>query len=186
MKKKLSFLPVILGILVFLSGCNLKEKISDNITEGILEQALGDGTDIDIADSEFKITSKDGEEIIFNDENGMIIEGEDGSVLASGGVYEWPVDQAAMYLPKLNEGKITYLYNTAGSCLLYLEEISKEAYEDYLNTIIDQGYTESKFESATEDTLIYGAANKDGIIISLYYDKNASYLQITVDSTQKK
>lgn len=186
MNKRLGLLLLILGVLVILSGCNLKKKITENITEGILEQAFGEGTDIDISDGELKFTNKDGEEIVFDDENGLVIEGEDGSILASGGVYEWPKDKAALYIPKLDEGKITYLLNTPESCLLYLEELSEEAYFDYQKEIVNQGYIENKYEATTEAGYIYGASNKEGIAVTLMYDINSVYLQITVDASQKK
>lgn len=185
MARKLGVLTILAAFIILMAGCNIKQKIGESITEGILEKAMGDDADIDLDDGEFTIKGDDGEEITFNDENGMTIEGDDGTVIASGGDYEWPEGQAADLLPKFNKGKITYILNSPETCLVYVEGIDEEDYEAYVEEIVDSGYTENKFEMSTDVAVMYSGANSDNIVASASFYKEDGYVQISVDASNK-
>jgi hypothetical protein len=186
MLRKIKFFAIILAVLLIMVGCNLKEKIGESITEGILDKAVGDDADIDINGGDITFKGEDGEEINFDDENGLTIEGEDGSIVASGGEYDWPKDQAADYLPKFKGGKITYIFNSETSCMLVIEETKKEDYEDYIKEAIDKGYNVDKAESSAEDMLLYSAKSEDGVAFTAYYVDSEGSLTLSVDATGKQ
>lgn len=184
MKRKFAFLTIMAAVLLLMAGCNLKEKIGQSITEGILDKALGDSADVDLDSGELKIKGEDGQEITFDDDNGFIMEGEDGTYVASGGVYDWPKDsEAAKLIPECKAGKITYLYIVEGGLLLYHEETMLKDYENYLEEIIDAGYTENKWESSAEDMEMYAASGSNGATVTLSFTPSAGLLQITVDTS---
>ncbi|MHB8129830.1 MAG: DUF6591 domain-containing protein [Mobilitalea sp.] len=186
MLRKIKFFAIILAVLLIMAGCNLKEKIGESITEGILDKAVGDDVDIDIDGGDISFKGEDGEEINFDDENGLTIEGEDGSVVASGGEYEWPDGQAADYLPEFKGGKITYIFNSETSCMLMIEETKTEDYEDYVKKAIDKGYNVDKTESSAEDMLLYAAKSEEGVSFTAYYVDSEGALTISVDATGKQ
>lgn len=182
MIRKIKFFALITVFLLLMAGCDLDKKIGESITEGILEKAVGDDVDIEMDGEDFSLTTDEGD-ISFDEEEGMTFEGEDGSVMASGGVYEWPSDQAAEYLPKFDGGKITYILNSKESCMLMIEETEMEDYEDYVKAVIDKGYTENKMESSAEDMVLYSATSVEGITATVYYSKSIATLTISVDAS---
>jgi hypothetical protein len=184
MLRKIIFVSLIAATLFLMAGCNLKEKIGESITEGILEKAIGDDVNIDIDGGDVSFTGDDGEEISFDEDEGLTIEGEDGSYVASGGEYDWPEGQAADYIPKFDRGKISYIFNSDESLMLYIEETVIEDYEDYVNAIIDDGFTVDKVESSAEDMQIYAAKAENGVAATVCFVNSEGYLQITVDATQ--
>lgn len=186
MKNKFRLYLIFAAVLLLLGGCKLKEKIGKNITEGLVEGALGDEADIDIEDGEISFSGKDGEEVTIDEEGGVTFEGEDGAYMVTGDVYDWPEGMAADYIPKFDKGKITYIYNTTDGLLLYIEETELEDYEDYKSEVIDEGYTVDKFESAADDLQFYTAKSDEGVVVTVSYVKSEKYLQITVDASSKQ
>jgi hypothetical protein len=185
MLRKIIICSMITAVLLLMTGCHLKEKIGENITEGIIDKAVGDDADIDIDDGELTMTNEDGETVTIDDENGLVFEGEDGSVIATGGEYEWPKGQAADYIPKFDGGKITYILNSDETCLLYIGETTIDDYKEYIETVADKGFTEDKMESSAEDMQVYYATTKDGVVISVYYINSENSLDITLDASAK-
>lgn len=184
MKKRVVFFTIMAAVLLLIAGCNLKEKIGESITEGILDKALGDSADVDLDSGELTIKGEDGQDITFDDDNGFIMEGEDGTYMASGGVYDWPKDsEAAKLIPECKAGKITYLYIVEGGLLLYLEETKLKDYEDYVEEIVDAGYTEDKWESSAEDLKMYAASGSNKATVTLSYTPGDGMMQITVDTS---
>lgn len=184
MRKIISVL-LILMMIVLMSGCNIKEKISESISEKLIEEAAGDGTDVDINGEDVTVSTDEGEFSI-DDENGMTFEGEDGSIVQSGGEYEWPKDQAAAYLPKLNAGTVTYILNSAESCMLTVSEVSEKDYKKYKDDIIGEGYTNNTTESNAEDMLLYSGSTSDGVALTVFYTPSQETISITLDASAKQ
>jgi hypothetical protein len=181
MLRKIKLFTIIAAILLLMAGCDLNKKIEQSITEGILETAIGEEADVEINGEDISFTGEDGEEVTFDEEEGLTIEGEDGSVMSSGGEYEWPEGQAADYLPKFDGGKITYILNSDDSCTLMIEEMETKDYENYLEVIMEEGYNVDKVESSAEDMLLYSAQSEKGATFTVYFAKSERVLTISVD-----
>lgn len=185
MFRKIVLLTIILAALILLTGCNLKKKIGDSITEGIVDKAIGDEGDIDIEDGEINIKGEDGETMTI-DEDGIVYEGEDGAVMQSGGVYDWPEGMAADYIPKYKDAKVTYILNMKDTCMLCTDENKLEDYEDYVEKVKDEGFTENTYESSSDDMKSYTASTKDGLTIVVSFISSDGSLDITLDASQKQ
>jgi major membrane immunogen (membrane-anchored lipoprotein) len=184
MTKKLCLITFACVLLLLLSGCNLKEKIGENITEGIIESASDGDVDVEIDGDEVTYTTDEGQAVI-NNEDGFVMETEDGTIVLSEGDNEWPVDQAAAYIPELKAGTLTYIFNSPESCMLSVEETTKDDYEVYEKEIIDAGYTVDKVESSAEDMELYSASSEEGVIVTISFVPSESILQVTVDASSK-
>lgn len=173
---------IIAAAFVFLmAGCNLKEKISDKISEQMIESTIGEDADVEINGDDVSYTTEDGEMTV--DESGMTYEGEDGTVIASGGEYEWPLDQAAAYLPKLECGTITYIANGPDTCMLLVESLVLEDYQSYKEAVIAAGYTKDPLDSSAEDMELYSGASTNQIIVTLSFVPSEGSIQISVDAS---
>lgn len=175
---------------LLLSACGLKETISDKISEGLTEKILEAGSDgkvdVDIDGDDFSFTTEDGESTTYtSDEDGATIESGDGSVMTSGENVKWPTDKAAVYIPEMKDGKLSYSFNSDESCILMLDEVTQEGYDDYKQKIIDAGYTEEATDATAEDLAMYYGTNDKGIVAGIGYTPSSLYLQITVDTTGK-
>lgn len=182
MGKKFKRIGIIMLTLVLLSGCNLKQKIGENITEGIIEKATGGEVEVEIDGDEVTYQTEEGETVI-NTDDGFSIQSEDGTSILSGSEYEWPTEQAAAYLPKLDVGTVTYILNSDTSCMVSIENVTKEDYQGYKEAIAAAGYTKEKFESSAEDFEMYSGSAENGIIASVMYTPSASALQVTLDAS---
>jgi hypothetical protein len=180
--RRIKLILVGIMMLILLSGCNLKEKISENITEGIIEKAAGGEVDVEINGDDVSYTTEDGE-VTIDEDAGVNYEGEDGTVIASGGEYEWPVDQAAVYLPKLENGTITYLLNGPDACMLIVEDLTMEDYKSYKEAITGAGFTTDSMDSSAEDLEIYSGTSSEGIIATISYTESEGTIQITLDAS---
>ena len=185
MYRKIRIFIIFTAALLLLAGCNLKKKIGESITEGIVDKALGDKGDVDFDNGEIKIKGEDGEEMTINEE-GIVIEGENGAVMQSGGEYDWPEGMAADYIPKYKGAKITYILNTEDTCMLCMVETESEDFEDYIKKIKDNGFTENKYEASGEDMQSYTASTKDGITIMVSFLSSDNSLNITLDASQRQ
>lgn len=162
---------IILALVMILSlvGCNVKEKINEKVTEklteSVLEKVGGEGTDIDI---------KDGE---------ITFEGEDGESFTIG-AGEWPENGAADLIPEFKEGTITSVMNSDASCMIIIEEVKQGDYEEYLEDIKDEGFTNDVTESSSELGIIYTASSDDGSIIYLSYYPSDEQFAISFEPKQ--
>lgn len=186
MLRKTKIVIYIVTAMILMSGCHMKEKIGENITEEVLDSAAGDEADIDIEDGEFTVTDEEGGELTVTDEEGMVFEGSDGSVVYSGGDYEWPDGQAADYLPKFDGGKITYILNSAQVCIITVEETKLEDFDNYVSVVKENGYEKDISESSFDDLQMFSANAEDGIQISISFADGNGILSISVDVSEKQ
>lgn len=182
MLRKMMVIIIIVIVSLLMTGCNLEEKIGENITEGIVEKASGGDLEVEI-DGDNVTYSTDEGEMTIDEEDGLTFEGEDGSVVSAGGEYEWPEDQAAEYMPKFDGGKISYIYNATDSCMLMVDGLEKDNYDDYIKEVVKKGYTEDKVESTAEDMMLYSGSSKDGVSIAVYFIPSEGSMQISVDAS---
>lgn len=95
-------------------------------------------------------------------------EGESGEEVNIGG-NEWPTDMIAEDLPKLNAGEVSAAYNSANACMITVDNVKKEQFEDYLEGIKDLGYTENALDISSGESIHYYAENGE-FGIQITYD----------------
>jgi hypothetical protein len=186
MLRKIILLGLVMAAFLLMSGCHLKEKIGESITEKAVEKATGDEADIDIDDGDISIKGEDGSKVTVDEEEGLKVEGEDGSVVQSGGDYEWPEGQAADYVPKFDGGKITYIMNSDEAFMVYVEETKMDDYKDYVKKVTEKGFTNDKFESSASDMELYQATSGDGVIVTVSYMQEEVMLTITAEASKEQ
>lgn len=186
MNKGIVLLPILM-IAIVATGCNMEEKIGEKIAEELIEKSAGDEVEVNIDGEDVTYTTEDGE-VTFSseDEDTFEIESEDGSVMQGGEDMKWPTDQAAAYLPSCSAGKVSYLMNSEESCIIIMDEVSQDDYDDYVQTIKDAGFTNNAVESTAEDMDLYSGSSADNIIVTVYISPSESVMQVTVDTSQKQ
>lgn len=160
MKKNVILLFMFL-LLITLVGCGAKKKIEEKAGEAFAEKVIGEagGGDVDI----------DGDTIT--------IKGEDGAEATFGGA-DWPTSDLANSFPEFTKGKVNTVMDMDGSLFIVLEEVAEEDFIEYLDEI-KETFTEDSYSVETEGNVTYGAANVEGIGISLTYITDNT-LSITV------
>ncbi len=144
MKKAFAILMVLL-MLVALAGCNIKQKIAEKITEGILEQSGAGDVDID-GDS-------------------MTVTGEDGEEVTLGGT-EWPDSDLAKLIPEFKKGTVSYVMQSEGYLYITVDEVSQDDAEDYVDSVKND-FADDAYESSYEGGFSYTAKNADGVSVSV-------------------
>jgi len=167
-KKIIAFLLVVIMIAA-VGGCGVKEqvneKITEKVTEGVINKALdGEGT-IDIDGGKVSIKGEDGEEFSFGDT-------------------EWPEDGAATLIPKFTEGKISSVMNSNTVCGIIIEEVEKSDFEQYVEKVKGEGFTDEPFEFTSDTVSSYAAQKDEKTTISLQYDRENEILTIGVEISE--
>lgn len=179
MKRYIKALLLMVTMMLFLTGCNIKEKVGNEIAEEVIEKSTDEDVDVDINGDDVSIYSEDGS-MTYNDES-LTIEGEDGSVVNAGGEYEWPTDQAAAELPEFKKGTINYIYNSQSSCMLSINDVEENDYVDYKDLMISKGYDSETIESSVDNSTMYSAKSLDEYSIILLYNITEKNLTITFE-----
>jgi hypothetical protein len=130
-----------------------------SVEEQVMENALGDGTKVDIKGDTMSVTSTDGTTVEF-------------------GGTQWPADKDANNLPKLDKGTITSVVTSEGYFAVNIEEIEKSDYENYVSLLKADGFTADAVTSASEGTLYYQASDSTGRFVAASYDAASRILYI--------
>lgn len=186
MLRKLCLITTILFAIVLMAGCNLKDKIGNNLSEKAAEKALGDNADVNIDNGDVTVKTDDGEMTMNGDDDGITIKGEDGSVVTAGDSAKWPKGQVADYIPMLDVGTVTYGLNTDQACMVTVENTTVDDYKKYVDAVAGAGYTEEKVESSAVDMQVYSAKATNGVVVTVSYVNSESTLNITVDAAGKQ
>lgn len=159
--KKLAVLFLVTVLIVLPAGCGVKEKIenkvSEKLTETIIEKAVGDeNTKVDI----------DGDKIT--------VKNEDGEELTIGGS-EWPqVD----YLPEFKAGNIiSVVKDGEGYVMIVLEEVEKKDYENYLEDIKKE-FTEDVNQMELDEYTLFEGKNGKGYLVVIQFSPKDKSLTI--------
>ncbi|MGI5876868.1 MAG: hypothetical protein ACOX6X_08720 [Dethiobacteria bacterium] len=160
--KKILVLSLIIGLVISLAGCGIKEnvekKVSEKITESIIEKAVGDeNTKVDI----------DGDTIKFRD--------KDGGEVSLGGA-EWPkID----YIPEFKGGNIISAANDGeGNVMIILEKVEENDYKNYVEDI-NKDFTENVMQMEADEYSLFEAKNGKGYSVAVQYfygDKSLSII----------
>jgi hypothetical protein len=187
MFRKIKLLIIFAATLFLLSGCNLEKKIEEGITEGILENATDDeDVEVEIDGDEITYSTEEGE-VTLDEEGGYTFEGEDGEVMTVSGDNEWPEGLAAEKLPKFDKGVITTTMNLNDSCMLIIEEVEKKDYEEYVEKVKDEGFTEGVYESKSDELSAYGAYlddNKTCIAVDYYTEESSMSISLYIEKDE--
>ena len=134
-------------VLVLFAGCGkASQKVEEKIQEKIAEEAIG--ADVDISGDDIKIE-------------------KDGNTYQAGEDLSWKEDDMGG-LPE-PKAKITSLMNTEMGGFASFEEMSEEDARDYVQKIIELGYTENALNIEEGDMLNYTAKHSNGASISFSY-----------------
>lgn len=160
---------MILAISTHGAGCNLKEKISSSLTDEIPDEIPEEIPEEPSDEEPQEIPPEIPEE-----------RSEKTPKENSGTEIEWPDGKAAEYLPELDAGVITYVRNETELCQIELEQITSEAYQSYLDKLVEIGFIEEPSLSDAIKQSFYSRNSLEGEVnICIYNTPN--YLKITVE-----
>lgn len=169
MSKKVVAILLMVFMIAAVGGCGAKEKMNDKIaesvTEGIINKAL------------------DGEGKVNLDGDKVSIKGEDGEELSFGEA-EWPDSGAAQQIPSLKKGVVVSTMNSDKFCMIMLEEIEQDDFNQYLEEIKAQGFTNDSFEFNSDTGYSYSASKDENTMISLMYDSEAKSVTINYEISE--
>ena len=160
MKRIFAILMVLL-LLVSLFGCNVKKKIGEKITEGILEQS-GAG-DVDI------------------DGDAMTITGEDGEQVTLGGT-EWPESDLAKLIPECKKGTVSYVMQSDGYVYITVDEIDPDDAKAYADSV-KKDFSVDPYEMSYDGGFTYTANNADGINVSVSYSDSSLLIMVSQEAS---
>jgi Cu/Ag efflux protein CusF len=170
MSKKVIVIILMVFMIAAVGGCGAKEKmnekISESVTEGIINKALDGEGKVDLDGDKITIKGEDGEEFNF-------------------GEAEWPDSGAAQQIPELNEGTVVSAMNSEQFCMIMLEEIEQSAFDQYLEEIKDQGFTNDSVEFTSDTGYSYSASKDENTMISLMYDSEAQSVTINYEISEE-
>ncbi|NLB52174.1 MAG: hypothetical protein GX808_04460 [Syntrophomonadaceae bacterium] len=164
MFKKVMVALLAVSVMMAFASCGVKQsvddKIAEKVTEGVLNKATGGDAKVDI---------KDGE---------MTFEGEDGEKFTIG-ADNWPTGDAAGQLPEFKGGKIVSALNSAEACVIIIEEVKQQDFEEYVEEIKGQGFENEVSEITTESSYMY-SASLDNKTIFAQYESEAETMSINL------
>lgn len=169
MSKKTIAILLVVFMIALVGGCGVKEQVSDKITEkvteGVINKALdGEGT-VDIDGGKVSIKGEDGEEFSFGDT-------------------EWPKDGVAELIPKFTKGKISSVMSSNEICGIIIEEVEKSDFDQYAEEIKAQGFTNEPLEFTSNTASTYSALKDENTRISLQYQLEGKIMSISLEVSE--
>lgn len=150
MKKFIAGLLTVL-LVMSLAGCGVNEKLENKIeeefTENILEEA-GAG-DVDV----------EGDKVTFK--------GESGDEMTFGGG-EWPTSELAKSIPEFEDGVITSVVDSLEAVMITLESVKKEDASTYMKSIKDK-FPQESYEATMDGLTTISGVNDSGIGVTIFY-----------------
>lgn len=153
--------PAIIMTIAMLLTCGCSAK---SIEEKTIENAIGDGTQVDIKNDSYAITSTD------------------GTTVEIGGT-EWPDDAAANHLPRFTAGTVESMITSDGYFSISFQDVEQTDFEAYLNSIKSDGFTVDSIVSQSDGSYYYQAADGNQRYVALTYEseQKAMYIISTVE-----
>lgn len=166
MSKKLIAILLMVFLMAALGGCGAKEKmnekIAESVSEGIINKAIDGEAKVDLDGDKVTITGKDGQEYSF-------------------GEAKWPASGVAQQIPQLNKGVVVSTMNSEQYCMIMLEEVAQQDFNQYLEEIRAQGFTTDSYELTSDAVYSYGAKKDENTMITLMYDAEKKSVTITYE-----
>ncbi|MEL7622767.1 MAG: hypothetical protein AAGU12_04185 [Clostridiales bacterium] len=152
-KYLISFLVLVLALA--LAGCGVKEKLEQKAAEALVE----------------KVMEKSGSGDLDIDGDKVTVKGENGQEFTFGGG-EWPTSDLAKAVPEFKDGDIISVMSTDEAVAIGFENVKEEDVVAYFEKI-KKDFKENVVEINSDDVVIYGAENTDGISVALQYSENS-------------
>lgn len=163
--KKIMVIFLAVVMLLSLGACGIRktidEKISEKITEGVVNKITGGDTKLDLDSGEVTIKGNDGKEVTF-------------------GSTEWPKGKAADILPKPKVGKIISVLNSNNSCMITLEEIDEKALKEYIEKLKDNGFDKDVYEYSDQQVVGYYASLDENTNMQVSYTIEDKVMNISI------
>ncbi len=153
--KRLLYFILAIALIFSLAACGASKRVQ----EKAIENALGDGSKVNI----------DGDK--------YIVEDGDGNKMTVGG-NQWPEGPAADLLPKLKKGTMAVGVVTEQICNISFAEIEKKDFEDYRQQVKDAGFTDMATDFSSEGSISYVGYLGEKQYIQLFYDENEKTLMV--------
>lgn len=164
--RKIIVIFLVIVMLLSLGACGIRkkidERISEKITEGVVNKITGGEANIDIDNGEVTIKGDDGEEVTF-------------------GSNEWPKGKAVDLLPEPKEGKIISVMNSDNVCLVILEEVKEKVYKEYIEELKDKGFEKDVYEYADELGRSYFGSLDENTHVQALYTIEDEMLNISIE-----
>lgn len=144
-----------------LSGCGIKEKAANAISEKMVEKALGDKVDIN------------GDTLTIKGDNG------EEATIGSG---KWPDSELARKIPQFKKGTVISSMKTDDNVTISLEKVKAEDLKPYLEDI-KKAYSKDSYESEADGVITYSGSGADNITVAVHYVSGDEALIITITNT---
>ena len=162
--KKITIFLLALAFILSVSGCGVTEKVqekaAEKATEKAIENATGGNAKVDINGDKYKVDY-----------------GDDNSLEIGGG--KWPTGDSADIIPKFDKGKISSVINTKEGCIIDIDEVEKNDFDSYLQTVKNAGFTKDTTNMNSDSNSVYMATAGNGKSIILSYTPEEKHLQIS-------
>ncbi|HHX22903.1 MAG: hypothetical protein ACOX2A_05995 [Tepidanaerobacteraceae bacterium] len=160
--KKILALFLVFVFIFSMSGCGVKKKIENKIGEAIgekiIEGAIGQKVDVD------------GDQVT--------LEGDDGSKFTIGGG-EWPKNDLIKNIPEFKGGKIESVMSGEEATVISIDDVDKNAFENYLNNIKND-FTKDAYELNSDEFISYTGMNDKNVQIQLTYDIEGKSMSLAI------
>lgn len=155
-KKYILFVSIMVGILIFASGCgkSMEERIGEKVSEKVLEKATGGDVDVDTKD-------------------GVSIETEEGS-MKTGEDLGWPESSMAQ-LPEPNAKVVSITeVKEEDAITVMLAFDKKDGGSKYMEELIDIGYVE-RSTSKSDQNITFTGVKEDGTAVIFSYEPDGEF-----------
>lgn len=160
-----------LTMILTLTSCgvrqSLDQKITEQVSEGVINKATGGEANINIDGGQLTVNGTDSHKITVGDNS-------------------WPEGNAADLIPKFNNGDIVSSINSNKTCMIMLEQVEAKDYEHYVKELKEQGFTNDVAEFKGEMGHSYNAHLNDNTIIWVLYNPEEKALTINLEIDEQQ
>lgn len=169
MFKKIIVILLSTLMILSLTSCgvrqSLDEKITEKVTEGVINKATGGEANIDIDKGQLTVKGKDGEQISF-------------------GNNKWPEGGAANLIPEYKKGNIVSAINSDKACVIAAEQVEDKDFKQYVEELKARGFTIDAAEYTSDLGQGYSANLDEKTRVSVLYDPENKGLTISLETSQ--
>ncbi len=155
--RRTAVIVIALLLLLALSGCGVKDKV----TEGIIENIAGDDVDVDL------------------DEGSIKFKDDEGAETTIGGA-KWPKDGAGALIPVFKKGEIHSVKNSDEEFGITLLNVKLADFDQYVKELKKAGFTDSIEEYTHENAKQFSAHRGDGQKVAVSYASDNDTITIVL------
>ncbi|NLC54719.1 MAG: hypothetical protein GX769_02440 [Erysipelothrix sp.] len=157
-KKRIALFSLL--IVMSISGCGVKDKISEKVVEKVIEQT-------------------DGVKKVGIDKDKVTIEGDEGEKYTFGGT-EWPEAEIAKVIPKFEKGTIISVVEMPNMLMMSFDEVLSADFSDYLDLIKDQ-FPLEPYQVNSEGYFSYMGINDKEQTMHLTYSEGSMSISLVLN-----